>query len=174
MGKPSLQPHAGSADRRAVPARRSDPNLSAIVGHVIRRQCLTPKLRCSDRSGWVAGRAMDTIKIFHNPVCGKSRGALEILRERGLDPLVVEYLKTPLDRETLEHILDLLPGAPAELVRKDKRFKELGLDPQAYEARDAVIEILLQHPELMERPVVLRGERAVIARPSEKVLDILS
>lgn len=117
---------------------------------------------------------METITIFHNPVCGKSRGALEILQQRGLDPVIVEYLKTPADRDVLGRILDRLPGAPAELVRKDKRFKELGLDPEAYETRDAVIALLLEHPELMERPVVIRGSRAVIARPSEKVLDLFA
>jgi arsenate reductase (glutaredoxin) len=116
---------------------------------------------------------MEKITVYHNPVCGKSRGALEILRERGIDADVIEYLKTPLDRETLSRVLDLLPGEPSELVRKDKRFRELGLDERDYVTRDQVIAVLLQHPELMERPVIVRGERAVVARPSERVLDIL-
>ena len=117
--------------------------------------------------------AMESVTIYHNPACGKSRGALEILRERGVGSDVVEYLKTPLDRATLEHILELLPDAPAELVRKDKRFKELGLDESAYTTAQQVVDLLLAHPELMERPVVIRGRRAVIARPSERVLEIL-
>jgi arsenate reductase len=116
---------------------------------------------------------MERVTIYHNPVCGKSRGALEILRERGVASDVVEYLKAPLDRPTLERILALLPDPPAALVRKDKRFAELGLDPAAYTTREAVIALLLAHPELMERPVIIRGERAVIARPSEKVLELL-
>jgi arsenate reductase len=70
-------------------------------------------------------------------------------------------------------MLDLLSGPPAELVRKDARFKELGLDPGDYTSREAVIELLLKHPELMQRPVVIRGKRAVIARPSEKVEALL-
>ena len=116
---------------------------------------------------------MERVTIYHNPACGKSRGALEILHRRNIPHEVVEYLKTPADRATLGRILDLLPGAPAELVRKDKRFKELGLDDTAYQSKSQVIALLLEHPELMERPVVIRGARAVIARPSERVSEIL-
>ena len=111
--------------------------------------------------------------IYHNPVCSKSRGALELLAARHVDHEVVEYLETPPDRATLARILTLLAGPPSDLVRKDKRFRALGLDPAAYQTRDQVIDLLLEHPELMERPVVIRNERAVIARPSEKVLDLL-
>jgi arsenate reductase len=117
--------------------------------------------------------AMQRVTIYHNPGCSKSRGALEILRERGVACDVVEYLKSPPDRATLERILELLPGAPAELVRKDKRFKELGLIEADYTTRAHVVALLLQHPELMERPVVIRAARALIARPSEKVLELL-
>jgi arsenate reductase len=116
---------------------------------------------------------MEKLTVYHNPVCGKSRGALEILRERGVAHEVIEYLKTPLDRATLERVLGLLPDPPAALVRKDKRFAELGLSADDYTTRAAVIALLLEHPELMERPVVIRGGRAVIARPSEKVLELL-
>jgi arsenate reductase len=112
------------------------------------------------------------VTVYHNPVCGKSRGALEILGERGVEPVVVEYLKTPPDRATLARFLDLLPGEPAELVRKDKRFKELGLDAADYVTREQVIDVLLAHPELMERPVVIHDGRAIIARPSERVLEL--
>jgi arsenate reductase len=97
----------------------------------------------------------------------------EILAERGIESEVIEYLKSPLDRATLEGFLDLLPGAPAELLRKDKRFKELGLSEGDYVTRDQVVRVLLEHPELMERPVVIHGGRAIIARPSERVLEIL-
>lgn len=116
---------------------------------------------------------MERLTVYHNPVCGKSRGALEILAERDVAADVVEYLKTPLDRATLERILALLGGPPADLVRKDKRFKELGLDPAAYVSHEQVVDVLLAHPELMERPVIIRGDRAVIARPSERVLELL-
>jgi arsenate reductase len=116
---------------------------------------------------------MSKVTIYHNPACGKSRGALEILRERGVDNEVIEYLKAPPDRATIERILDLLPSEPAELVRKDKRFKELGLDANDYTTAKQVVDLLLDHPELMQRPVVIRGKRAVIARPSELVAEIL-
>ncbi|MFN8600526.1 MAG: arsenate reductase (glutaredoxin) [Candidatus Binatia bacterium] len=112
------------------------------------------------------------VTVYHNPVCGKSRGALEILDQRGIDHEVIEYLKSPLDRATLEHFLDLLPGAPAELLRKDKRFKELALNEADYQTRAQVVDVLLKHPELMERPVVIHDGRAIIARPSEKVLEL--
>ena len=116
---------------------------------------------------------MERVTIYHNPACGQSRGALALLEERGVPVDVVEYLKAPLDRKTFERFLDLLPDPPADLVRKDKRFKELGLDPDAYTTRQQVVGVLLAHPELMQRPVIVRGDRAVLARPSEKVLELL-
>ena len=116
---------------------------------------------------------MDRVTIYHNPACGQSRGALALLEERGVAPEVVEYLKAPLDRATFERFLDLLPDPPADLVRKDKRFKELGLDPGDYVTRAQVVAVLLEHPELMQRPVIVRGDRAVLARPSEKVLALV-
>jgi arsenate reductase (glutaredoxin) len=113
-------------------------------------------------------------EIFHNPSCSKSRGALEILNERGVDPNVVKYLDTPPSRETLERILDAIDDPPVALVRTDdKKFKELGLSAGDYTDREAVIGLLLEHPALMQRPVVFVGDKAVIARPSEKVLDLL-
>jgi arsenate reductase (glutaredoxin) len=111
--------------------------------------------------------------VYHNPSCSKSRGALDILADKGVEHDVVEYLKAPPDRAALERILDAVSDAPSELVRKDGRFEELGLTASDYTTREAVIELLLEHPELMQRPVIFRGDRAVIARPSEKVLELL-
>jgi arsenate reductase len=111
--------------------------------------------------------------VYHNPSCSKSRGALDLLREKSIDVEVVEYLREHPDRAALERILGAISDPPEALVRKDKRFKELGLDASKYTTRESVIELLLEHPELMERPVVFRGERAVIARPSERVLELL-
>ena len=116
---------------------------------------------------------MPELLVYHNPVCSKSRGALEILDERGADYTMVEYLKSPLERADFERILDAIPDEPAELVRKDKRFAELGLSADDYTTRDAVIELLLEHPELMQRPVVFNGDEARICRPSELVLELL-
>ncbi len=95
------------------------------------------------------------------------------MQERGVEFDVIEYLKSPLGRADFERFLDLLPDEPAELVRKDKKFKALGLNADDYVTREAVVEVLLQHPELMQRPVIIRDQKAVIARPSEKVLELL-
>lgn len=98
---------------------------------------------------------------------------MEILRDRDVEFDVIEYLKTPLIKVDLENFLDLLPNEPQELVRKDKRFKDLGLSADDYTTKDAVIQILLEHPALMERPVIVKGDKAVIARPSDKVEELL-
>ena len=117
---------------------------------------------------------MSALVVYHNPACSKCRGTLEILQKRGVEFDVIEYLKTPPDRAGLERILDRLSDSPSALVRKDKRFRELGLDEADTQTRDSVVGMLLEHPELMQRPVVIRGERAVVARPSEKVLELFS
>jgi arsenate reductase len=114
------------------------------------------------------------VEIFHNPSCSKSRGALAILEEKGVDPEIVRYLDTPPDRATLERILDAIPDEPIALVRTgDDKFKAAGLTKADVQTRAQVIDVLLKHPEVMERPVVFVGNKAVIARPSEKVLEIL-
>ncbi len=99
---------------------------------------------------------------------------LDILHERGVEFDVIEYLKSPLDRATLEGILELVPDPPAALVRKDKRFKELELNPDDYQTAAQVIDLLLEQPALMQRPIVVRGKRAAIARPAEKVTELLT
>jgi len=98
---------------------------------------------------------------------------LEILRDRNVEFDVVEYLKNPLARADFERILDAIPDEPAELVRKDKRFAELGLSEADYTTKATVIDLLLEHPELMQRPVVFKGDEALICRPSDKVLAFL-
>jgi arsenate reductase len=114
------------------------------------------------------------LEIFHNPSCSKSRGALQILAERGIDADVTEYLKAPPDRATLERIVDAIVDAPAALVRKDAHFKELGLDAADFVTKDQVVTLLLEHPKLMERPVVIVDGRGVIARPPEKLLELIA
>ena len=116
---------------------------------------------------------MESMLVYFNPVCSKARGAVEILRDKGVDFEVIEYLKDQPSRADLKRILDAIPDPPSALVRKDKRFQELGLDEANYQTREQVIDVLLEHPELMERPVVFAGERALICRPSEKVLELL-
>lgn len=111
--------------------------------------------------------------MYHNPGCKFSRGAEEILRERGADVEIVEYLDHPLTRADFESVLDILEDPAADLVRKDKQFAALGLDEADYQTREQVVEVLLEHPVLMQRPIIIRDGRAIIARPSEKLLDLL-
>ena len=99
----------------------------------------------------------------------------QILEERGIDPDVVRYLDTPPDRATLERILDAIDDEPIALVRTgDDKFKAAGLTKADVQTRAQVIDVLLKHPEVMERPVVFVGDKAVIARPSEQVLELLA
>jgi arsenate reductase len=116
----------------------------------------------------------DDVTVFHNQACSKSRGALQILDDKGVSYDVVKYLDTPPDRKTLERILDAIDDEPAALVRTDDaKFKALGIPKAGVTTRAQVIDVLLAHPEVMQRPVVFVGDKAVIARPSEKVLDLL-
>jgi len=112
--------------------------------------------------------------IFHNPQCSKSRGAKDILEGAGVDYELVEYLKAPPTKADLERLVDLLDDPPAALVRTgDPKFEALGLDKGAYGDKASVVGLLVEHPELMERPVVVVGDRAVIGRPPERVNELL-
>ena len=95
------------------------------------------------------------------------------MQERGVEVDVTEYLKNPLTQADFERFLNLLSNPPADLVRKDKRFKELGLNEDDYTTPEAVVKVLLEHPELMQRPIIIRGERAVLARPGDMVKELL-
>lgn len=111
------------------------------------------------------------ITIYHNPACSKSRAALELLRARGIKPSIVHYLDTPPDEAALRDLLGLL-GLPAiGLARKGEPVAaELGITSMD---ENTLIATLLQYPVLIERPIVVNGNRAVIGRPPERVLDIL-
>ena len=98
---------------------------------------------------------------------------MDLLHARDVEFDIIEYLKKPPTRETLEKIIAMLEGPVADLVRKDKRFKELGLNANDYAEKKAVVALLLKHPELMQRPIVIRGKRAIIARPPEKLAALL-
>ena len=116
---------------------------------------------------------MSQITLYHNPNCSKSRGAREILESRSADFEVIEYLQNPLTAAEIEALLAVLDDAPEALVRKDAHFKELGLDASSYQSAASVAALLAEHPRLMQRPVAVRGDRAVIARPSELVETLL-
>ena len=117
---------------------------------------------------------MADVSIYHNPRCSNSRTALALLGERGDEVEVIEYLKAPPGRAQLEALVAMLDDPPADLVRHDQRFKDLELDPDGYTTADAVVDLLVEHPELMQRPVLVSGGRAVIARPpAAKVASFL-
>jgi arsenate reductase len=115
----------------------------------------------------------DDVVIFHNPSCSKSRGAMEILRDKGVEAEVVLYKEAPPDRATLERIVDLVDAEPSDLVRRDPAFTEAGLTNDDVQTKAQVVDVLLAHPALMQRPIVLRGDRAVIGRPPENVEAVL-
>ncbi|MBI1397189.1 MAG: arsenate reductase (glutaredoxin) [Betaproteobacteria bacterium] len=112
------------------------------------------------------------VKIYHNPRCSKSRQALALLQDKGISPEVIEYLKTPLDRKALADLVARL-GLPASaIVRKSEDvFKQHYAGKQLSEAE--WIDALAEHPILMERPIVVAGDRAVVGRPPENVLGIV-
>jgi arsenate reductase len=116
---------------------------------------------------------MTDITIYHNPACGTSRNTLALIRNSGAEPEVIEYLKTPPGKERLQQLLAAM-GIPArELLRqKGTPYEELGLgDPKWTE--DELVDFMVQHPILMNRPVVITPLGAKLCRPSELVLDIL-
>ena len=114
-----------------------------------------------------------SIDIYHNPRCSKSRATLALLEERGVDVSVIEYLKEPVDDIELRQILDLLAIPARDLLRKSESiYTELGLDDMSL-SEDAIIEAIVKNPILMERPIVVTASKARIGRPPESVLEIL-
>ena len=114
-----------------------------------------------------------TVTIYHNPRCSKSRQTLGLLQENNVEPEIIEYLKTPPDVATLEKLLDMLGLEPRELIRKkEKEYKENDLaNPEL--SRDELIAAMVANPKLIERPIVVKGDKAALGRPPELVLDIL-
>jgi len=114
-----------------------------------------------------------TVTIYHNPRCSKSRQTLQLLEQQSVSADVVEYLKTPPDASTLDRLLDMLGLQPRELMRtKEKEYRESGADNEDL-TRDQLIELMVQFPKLIERPIVVSNGKAAIGRPPESVLDIL-
>ncbi len=112
-------------------------------------------------------------RIFHNPRCSKSRQTLELLNERGIEPEIIRYLETPPTAEELGNILDMLGCEPRELMRtKETEYKELGLNNPEL-SREQLLQAMSKHPKLIERPIVIRNNKAALGRPPENVLTIL-
>jgi arsenate reductase len=116
---------------------------------------------------------MADVTILHNTACSSSKHALGEAEETGIATEVVQYLKTPLDRAALLALIGKLEDPPADLVRKDPYFAQLGLDAEDYVTPEAVADLLVQHPRLMQRPVLIKGERAIIGRPRDRVRPFL-
>lgn len=115
---------------------------------------------------------MSELVLYHNPRCSKSRGALALLRERGVEPRLVEYLREPLDRAALEDLARRLGRPAREWVRRgEAAYAEAGLSDSSGDAD--ILSAMAAHPVLMERPIAVRGERAVVGRPPERVLDLV-
>ena len=116
---------------------------------------------------------MTDLTLYHNPRCSKSRGALELLEARGLTPTVVRYLDTPLNTAQLKTLLGQLNISARQLLRTgEDEYKALNLaDSSLTEAQ--LIDAMAAHPKLIERPILVAGEQAVIGRPPEKILEIL-
>lgn len=114
-----------------------------------------------------------SVTIYHNPRCSKSRAALDLIRSTGTDPEIIEYLKEPPDRDTLLALLDMLGLAPRDLMRRnEEEYKALGLDRPELD-RDELIDAMLAHPKLIERPIVVKNGKAALGRPPENVKTIL-
>jgi arsenate reductase (glutaredoxin) len=114
-----------------------------------------------------------TVTIYHNPRCSKSRQTLALLEEKGVKPKIVDYLKEPPSAAELKRILKKLSLKPRDIVRKGEAvYAELGLKDKALKD-DELIALMLENPILIERPIVVAGERAAIGRPPESVLKIL-
>lgn len=113
------------------------------------------------------------VKIYHNPRCSKSRATLALLEENGVEPLVLTYLDTPPSAEELDSVLKALGKEPRELMRKGEApYKDLDLANENL-SRAALIKAMVENPILIERPIVVKGDKAAIGRPPESVLDIL-
>lgn len=114
----------------------------------------------------------DTV-IYHNPRCSKSRETLSLLEAEGLQPKVVRYLDTPPTAEELDRILRQLGMEPRELMRtKEARYAELGLASKQL-SREEALRVMVENPILIERPIVIRGGKAVIGRPPERIKELL-
>jgi len=112
-----------------------------------------------------------TVTIYHNPRCSKSRETLALLHERGIEPVIVEYLRTPPSAAELKNILGMLGIGPRDLLRR-KEAAEAGIEPENL-SDDALIAAMAANPSAIERPIVVTGGKAALGRPPESVLKIL-
>ena len=111
--------------------------------------------------------------IYHNSRCSKSRQALAFLRDNAIEPIIVEYLKEPITKPQLKELLKKLGLEPRELLRKsEKEFKVLQLSNESL-SDDVVLDYMIKHPTLIERPIIVRGDDAVIGRPADNIFNLM-
>lgn len=116
---------------------------------------------------------MDDIIIYHNPRCSKSRATLALLEENNVNPQIIYYLESPPDTEQLQELLQKLGLGIRELLRKSEaEYEQLGLDNDSL-ADEIILDIVSNHPKLIQRPIVIRGDKAIIGRPPENVLELI-
>jgi len=115
-----------------------------------------------------------SVTIYHNPDCGTSRNTLAMIRQSGVEPVIIKYLKTPPSRDTLRQMISAM-GIPVRAVLREKGtpYKELGLDDPKW-SDDALIDHMLAHPILINRPIVVTPKGTRLCRPSEMVVDLLA
>jgi arsenate reductase len=114
-----------------------------------------------------------TVTIWHNPRCSKSRQALELVRGQAVEPLIREYLKQPPSGPEIDRLIDLLDGDAKSLLRDgEPEFKRMGRKKSELSRAD-IVEAIVRHPILLQRPIVVSGSRAAIGRPPEAVLSVL-
>ena len=144
--------------------------------------CVTPEVSPgSPKSGSCAAyewylcqeKEVAKVTIYHNPRCSKSRQTLQLIRDKGIEPEIVEYLKQPLNAAQIEKLLTMLDMQPRDLMRKkEEEYSALDLGDSKLSA-GALIKAMAEHPVLIERPIVVAGNKAVLGRPPEQALKIL-
>ena len=117
---------------------------------------------------------MADLTLYHNPNCSTSRAAKDAVVDAGNEVEIVQYLKNPLDEAALRDLLGKLEDPASDLVRRDRHFSELGLSDADVATTDQVVEVLTAHPQLMQRPVLVKGDRAIIGRPKDRVPAFLA
>ncbi len=116
---------------------------------------------------------MEPIKIYHNPHCSKSRAALALLEENDITPEIIYYLETPPDTDELKSLLNKLGMDIREILRKNEaEYDEFGLEDESLN-EEIVLDIVSRHPKLIQRPILIQGDRAILGRPPENVLQLI-
>ena len=117
---------------------------------------------------------MADVTVYHNPNCSSSKTALAMAADAGVDVSVVQYLKTKPDADELRGIVERLDGPVTEMVRRDANFAKLGLTDADVATADQVVAVLAEHPALLQRPILVSGDRAVVGRPKERIAALLA